>query len=105
MPPRAPDFIDPISLRDMPDAELRAFLEQLRERRMRGARAYEASKIRAAREIAEQAQKKIAKQADILAREFKRIDTALSKAEARINKIMALRMQIAQAPEEAGEIA
>lgn len=86
----------------MTDAELRAFLEKLRDRRLAAARVYEASKVRAAREVAEKAQKQIAKQSDLLVREFKRIDNTLVKAEGRINKILALRMMVEQAPEAVG---
>lgn len=100
-----PDFIDPPSIASMTDAQLRAFLEKLRERRLSAARMYEASKVRAAKELAEKAQKQIAKQADLLAKEFKRIDATLSKAEGRVNKILALRLQIEQAPEATGAAA
>lgn len=98
-----PDFIDPISLREMPDQQLRQHLAELRERRMQQARAYEASKVRAAQELAVKAQETIAKQAAMLAKEFSRMDALLLKAEGRINKILALRMQIEQAPEATGE--
>lgn len=89
-----PEHILPKNISDMTAEDHDKFLEQLRERRLKSVRVYEEAQAAAKMAADEKARVALEKQCTMAQSAADKIDTAITKLEARVQKIRVLRLEL-----------